>query len=156
MMKQKWLEPALVLAVFFLDRFTKALTLKYLYHKSEAVLPFFRLTYVENTGVAFGMFRDGNNFFIAFSAILIAALLIFRWKSPGLGLGASAGLALVLGGALGNFYDRLSYGFVVDFFDLSFFPAVFNIADSAITLGAVFLALGLNRGEGGSNEVRKQ
>lgn len=147
-MNKKWLEPALVLAVFFSDRFTKALTLKYLYQRSEEVLPFLRFTYVENTGVAFGMFRDSNSFFIAFSAILITALLIFRWKSSGLGFGAFAGLALVLGGALGNLYDRLAYGFVVDFFDLSFFPAVFNIADSSITVGAILLALGLNRAEG--------
>ena len=136
-------EPALVLAVFFLDRLTKTLTLRHLYLKSEAVLPFLKLTYVENTGVAFGMFRDSNNFFIAFSAILVAALLIFRYKYSGFGKAASAGLALVLGGAFGNLYDRLAYGFVVDFFDLSFFPAVFNVADSAITAGAVPLALGM-------------
>ena len=142
-MKHKWLEPALITAVFFSDRLTKTLALRHLYLKSEAVLPFLKLTYVENTGVAFGMFRDSNNFFIAFSVILIAALLIFRRKCSGRGMAALAGLALVLGGALGNLYDRLAYGFVVDFFDLSFFPAVFNIADSAITIGAVLLALGL-------------
>ncbi|MEI7481904.1 MAG: signal peptidase II [Elusimicrobiota bacterium] len=137
------LEPALVLAVFSLDRLTKALTLKYLYLKSEVILPFLRFTYVENTGVAFGMFRDSNNFFIVFSVILIAALIVMRLKYSGQGLAASVGLALVLGGALGNLYDRLAYGFVVDFFDFSFFPAVFNIADSAITVGAFFLILGL-------------
>ena len=142
-MNNKWLEPSLMLAVFFLDRFTKTFALKHLYLKSAAILPFFKLTYVENTGVAFGMFRGGNNFFIVFSAILIAALLVFRRKCSGRGLAASAGLALVLGGALGNLYDRLAYGFVVDFFDFSFFPAVFNIADSAITVGACFLAIGL-------------
>lgn len=143
----KALEPALILAVFLFDRLTKTLTLKCLYLKSEAVLPFLKLTYVENTGVAFGMFRDSNNFFIGFSVVLIAALLVFRRKCSGRGRIASAGLALVLGGALGNLYDRLAYGFVVDFFDLSFFPAVFNVADSAITVGAVFLAVGL-RDEG--------
>ena len=139
----KGLEPALVLAVFILDRVTKALTIRHLYFKSEAVLPFLKLTYVENTGVAFGMFRNSNTFFIVFSIILIAAILIFRARSPRRCLAASAGLALVLGGALGNLCDRLSYGFVVDFLDLSFFPAVFNVADSAITVGAVFLAAGL-------------
>ena len=139
----KALEPSLVLAVFFLDRLTKTLTIKQLYFKSEAVLPFFKLTYVENTGVAFGMFRNSNTFFIVFSVVLIAAILIFRLRSPVGGLAARAGLALVLGGALGNLCDRLTYGFVIDFLDLSFFPAVFNIADSAITVGAVLLAVGL-------------
>jgi len=165
-MNYKLLEPALVLTVFILDRLTKYYTLKHLYHRSVDVLPFFKLTYVQNTGVAFGMFRDSNSFFIVFSAILIVALLVFRRKMPGLSplgsqpfswrqcgspaaaaWGQRAGLALVLGGALGNLYDRLVYGFVVDFFDLSFFPAVFNVADSAITAGAILLAIGLNTGQ---------
>ena len=98
-------EPALVLAIFSLDRFTKALAIKHLYLKSEVILPFLRFTYVENTGVAFGMFRDSNNFFIAFSVVLIAALLVFRMKCSVRGLAATAGFALVLGGALGNLYD---------------------------------------------------
>ncbi|OGS08398.1 MAG: hypothetical protein A2270_04780 [Elusimicrobia bacterium RIFOXYA12_FULL_51_18] len=200
-MKYKLLEPLLVLAVFSLDRLAKFFILKRLYLKSVEVLPFLKLTYVQNTGVAFGMFRDSNNFFIVFSAILIVALLLFRRKVPDFaasgghffrgiepqaetalpqsradsGYGPAAvsgfiaakkkywrhlnsraaavcftrfGLALVLGGALGNLYDRLAYGFVVDFFDLSFFPAVFNVADSAITAGAVLLAMGLNSGHG--------
>lgn len=135
--------PLLTAAVFFSDRLTKELAVSRLYYKSEQVLPFLKLTYVQNTGVAFGMFRNGNNFFIVFSAALIAAILVFGRKYAGRCAASSAGLALVLGGALGNLYDRLNYGFVVDFFDLSFFPAVFNVADSAITVGAVFLALGL-------------
>lgn len=164
-MKYKLFEPALVLTVFVLDRLGKFFILKHLFHRSVEVLPFFRLTYVQNTGVAFGMFRDSNNFFIVFSVLLIAALLIFRRKAPGFpapgtlelswrhlcspaaaAFAQRAGLALVLGGALGNLYDRLAYGFVVDFFDLSFFPAVFNVADSAITAGAILLAIGLNTG----------
>ena len=161
-MNYKLFEPALVLTVFVLDRLTKAFTLKHLYHRSVEVLPFFKLTYVQNTCVAFGMFRDSNGFFIVFSAVLIAALLVFRRKMPGFSasgaqpfswrqfgspaaaaLAQRTGLALVLGGALGNLYDRLVYGFVVDFLDLSFFPAVFNVADSAITAGAILLAIGL-------------
>ncbi len=140
---KKLLTPAVILAVFALDRVSKAAVLARLYQKSEAVLPFFRLTYAENTGVAFGMFRDSNLFFMVFSAGLVAALLLLRRRIQAHGRLASAGLALVLGGALGNLYDRIAYGFVVDFFDLSFFPAVFNVADSAITVGAFFLALGM-------------
>ena len=152
-MNNKWLEPSLVLAVFFSDRLSKFFILKRLYLKSAEVLPFFKLTYVENTGVAFGMFRGVNSFFIVLSAVLIAALLIFRRNHPVRPPAVAAGLALVLGGALGNLYDRLAYGFVVDFFDFSFFPAVFNVADSAITAGAVLLALGLNSG---GKEVKRQ
>jgi signal peptidase II len=145
MAKLKWLEPSLVLAVFLSDRSAKSLVIARLLHGSAEIVPFLKLTYVENTGVAFGMFRDSNGFFIVFSAVLVATLLVFRRKASGLGPVARTGLALVLGGALGNLYDRIVYGFVVDFFDLSFFPAVFNVADSSITAGAFLLAIGLNQ-----------
>ena len=140
---KKSLTPALVLLVFVLDRVTKAWALKSLFGRSVAVLSFFRLTYAENTGVSFGLFKDRNMFFLAFSAGLVGVLLLLRRKIQAHGAAAALGFALVLGGALGNLYDRISYGFVVDFFDFSFFPAVFNVADSAITCGAVLLALGM-------------
>ena len=84
-----------------------------------------------------------------FSAGLVAVLLFVRRRIQAHGRAASAGLALVLGGALGNLYDRLAYGFVVDFFDFSFFPAVFNVADSAITAGAVLMAWGMRDDKSG-------
>lgn len=135
--------PGVILALFAADRLAKAWALKALYGKSVALLPFFRLTYAENTGVAFGMFSDSNRFFIVFSIVLVGVLLFMRRRIERHGAAAALGLALVLGGALGNLYDRFAYGFVVDFFDFSFFPAVFNVADSGITVGAALLALGI-------------
>lgn len=135
--------PAIILSLFLLDRASKAWALKSIYGRSVEVLPFFRLTYAENTGVAFGMFRDSNTFFLVFSAVLVAVLLFLRRRIEKHGALPAVGLALVLSGALGNMFDRIAYGFVVDFFDFSFFPAVFNVADSAITVGAVLLALGI-------------
>lgn len=143
MSARKFLSPAIVLSVFLLDRFTKGLVLEKLYFSTVKVLPFFSLQYVENTGVSFGMFRDNNAFFIVFSAVLIGALMIFRRRLAAHGAAAEAGAALVLGGALGNLYDRIAYGHVVDFLDFSFFPAIFNVADASITVGAVLLAFGM-------------
>jgi len=140
---KKLIGPAIILSIFVLDRASKHWALKALYMKSVQVLSFFHLTYAENTGVAFGMFRDSNLFFLLFSSVLIAVLLYLRRQIEAYGRLAAAGLALVLGGALGNLYDRIAYGFVVDYFDFSFFPAVFNVADSAITVGAVLMALGM-------------
>ena len=140
---KKLLSPAIVLAVFLLDRFTKSWTLAHLLHRSVAVLPFLKFTYAENTGVAFGMFHGNNLFFMGVSSSLVVVLLLMRRRIQSYGFIPAAGLALVLAGAIGNLYDRVAYGFVVDFFDLSFFPAVFNVADSAITVGAVLMALGI-------------
>jgi signal peptidase II len=140
---KRLLTPAIVLSVFLLDRLAKAWVLERLYAQSVKVLPFLRLTYAENTGVSFGLFRDRNLFFMVFSAALVIALLLLRRRIQAHGRVAALGLALVLGGALGNLYDRISYGFVVDFLDFSFFPAVFNVADSAITAGAALLAWGM-------------
>ncbi len=131
------LNSGLALAVFAADRLSKALIIEHLYFSSRRVLPFFSLNYVENTGIAFGMLRDKNLFFVFSNTFFLILLLLFRRKfSQPL---ESAGLHLVIGGALGNIYDRLAYGFVVDFFDFSFFPAVFNVADAAITAGACLI-----------------
>lgn len=141
-MNNKLLDPAILLSVFLADRLAKALAMTHLPAPVQ-LAPFFSLTYVENTGAAFGMFRGNNIFFIVTSSVLVCALLILRRKMPE--RNSRIGMALILGGALGNLYDRLAYGYVVDFFDLAFFPAVFNLADSAITVGAGFLALGLKK-----------
>jgi signal peptidase II len=134
--------PAILLAILVTDRFSKAWVLQALPGAPRELLPFLRLTYAENTGVAFGMFHGNNHFFIIVSLLLVAGLFYWRRRIFACGAAATAGLALVLAGAVGNIYDRLSYGFVVDFIDLSFFPAIFNIADSSITVGAALLALG--------------
>jgi len=139
----RFISPAIVLSVFLLDRLSKARALDHLFGRPVQVLPFFQLTYAENTGVAFGMFHGNNIFFIVVSVGLITALLFFRKRIQGYGLVAGTGLSLVLAGALGNLYDRIAYGFVVDFFDFSFFPAVFNVADSSITAGAFLMAFGI-------------
>ncbi|HOI42037.1 MAG TPA: signal peptidase II [Elusimicrobiales bacterium] len=161
MLLRGFLSPAIVLSVILLDRLTKWLVLENLRCAGRELLPFLSLTYVENTGVSFGMFRGNNGFFIVFSAVLVCALMFFRRRLAAHGAAAGAGAALVLGGAVGNLYDRIVYGHVVDFVDLSFFPAVFNVADASITAGAVLLAFGMRdegpaSGPGREQEERKK
>jgi signal peptidase II len=137
------LRPAVVVALIALDRATKLWAAGVLRPRgSIPVLPFFELTYVENTGAAFGLGRGANGVFIVVSAVLIGALvyLLRRWPKKDLVL--QAGGLLVLSGALGNLYDRVAYKFVVDFLYLHHWP-VFNVADSCITVGACLLAWGL-------------
>jgi len=110
---------------------------------------FFRITHVHNTGAAFGLFQ-GQSFLLTIVALvgitvlLVYALVIYRrFPLSDSKLGRSI-LGLVLGGAVGNLIDRLRFGYVTDFIDVGLWPA-FNIADSAITIGAILLACSLLR-----------
>ena len=115
--------------------------------ESRAVTPFFNLVLVFNKGAAFSFLASAQGWqTLFFAAIAIVAsmaivFLILKNESRKLFCG---GLALILGGALGNLYDRIAYGHVVDFLDFHamgwHFPA-FNVADSAITVGAGILIL---------------
>lgn len=104
---------------------------------------FFRLTYLQNTGASFGMFQDGAIFFTIFSTIslliMLAIMIFMRRMIPFLDTKAGKiALGLVSAGTLGNLIDRYNLGFVVDFINFSFWPA-FNVADSAIVIGALLL-----------------
>ncbi|MDE2490816.1 MAG: signal peptidase II [Elusimicrobia bacterium] len=129
------------------DRATKLWALHVLRFRAPIrILPFFELSYVENTGAAFGLglgHRGANGFFIAVSGVLIVVLLGFLRRWPKDNLWLQAGGTLVLAGAVGNLYDRIAYRFVVDFLYLHHWP-VFNVADSCITVGALMLAWGLS------------
>jgi signal peptidase II len=135
---------ALALAVLALDRATKVWARTWLaVHGPIRLLPYFWLSYVENTGAAFGMgrgSRGSNGFFIALALVLSAALITWRRRLPKKQRLTHIALSLVLAGALGNLYDRVVYGWVIDMFDFRVFP-VFNVADSSITVGACLLAL---------------
>lgn len=101
----------------------------------------FDLTYVQNYGASFGIF-DGMRWPLALLSTVIAAGLL-GWLGGLKRPVAAAGVAFVVGGALGNLYDRIAYGYVVDFFDFSglMFPWVFNVADMSINVGIAFILL---------------
>jgi signal peptidase II len=106
--------------------------------------PFFDLTYVENTGGTFGLFAGGAASRVILSVLSMGVVLGLVYWLAGLARPAAAiGAAFMMGGALGNLYDRLSYGYVVDFLDFSglYFPWVFNLADASIDIGFAFLIL---------------
>ncbi|PKM21507.1 MAG: signal peptidase II [Gammaproteobacteria bacterium HGW-Gammaproteobacteria-14] len=134
--------------VVVLDLWTKALAEQHLVlYRSVEVLSFFNFTLAYNSGAAFSFLADAGGWQRWFFSIvaLVASVVIVGWllKLRGERM-VALGLALILGGALGNLWDRLTLGHVVDFLDFHWagyhFPA-FNIADSAITVGAVLLIL---------------
>jgi signal peptidase II len=133
----------------------------YLYESVEFMGNFFKITYIENPGMAFGL-QMGNKFWFTFLSIAAAlVVLIYLIRLPNEKFSFRFALALIMGGAIGNLIDRLFAGRVVDFLDVEFFdisiPAfnflffnfpgysltrwpVFNIADSAVTCGMILIA----------------
>lgn len=131
------------LAVFIFDQLAKKYISKSLALGSSipVIKNIFHLTLVHNTGVAFGLFKNQQVFFIIITSIVILyiALALFLNRKQN-SLSSRIAFGLILGGACGNLFDRLRLGFIVDFFDFRIWP-VFNIADSAITLGIFLLAI---------------
>jgi signal peptidase II len=140
----RWLWLSAVVVV--LDLATKALvTDAFHYGEVRPVTPFFNLVLVHNTGAAFSFLAQAGGWqrwFFTLVAVAISAALIWMLRKPGTGKLLSFGLALVLGGALGNLHDRVTLGYVVDFIQVHaggyYFPA-FNGAESAITVGVALL-----------------
>ncbi len=94
---------------------------------------------VQNTGAAFGLFKNSGIFLIIISIIVILAVFYYYKKIPAKGF-APLFTGLILGGAVGNLIDRIALGFVRDFIDLRIWPA-FNIADAALTVGVIGLVV---------------
>ena len=141
----RWLWLSVV--AFVLDQFTKQWVIRaFDLYESVNVLPFFNLTYVRNYGAAFSFLADAGGWqrwFFTIIAIAVSAMLLWwlrQCKRSQVLLPVA--FCLILSGAIGNVTDRLIYGYVIDFFDFFYqqwhYPA-FNIADSAIFIGAALL-----------------
>lgn len=139
----------LVVVVVVLDLFTKYQASTLLpYGIPHPQLPVFDLTLLHNTGAAFSFLAQAGGwqrwFFALIAIVVSTVLLVWMARTPYQQRWLGAGLALVLGGALGNLYDRVVQGYVIDFISLHYdgyyFPA-FNLADTAITIGAGMLII---------------
>lgn len=142
----RWYRLALVAIVF--DQLTKLLaSLKLAYGEPVVILPVFNLMLAHNQGAAFSFLHDAGGwqrwFFSALAIAMSIVLMVWMARVRGQKL-LSVGLALILGGAIGNLIDRLRFGHVVDFLSFHwnqhYFPA-FNLADTWITIGAGLLLL---------------
>jgi len=145
-----WITAALVV---ILDRVTKLLVLDHLAVGSwTPVFPGLALTHVHNTGIAFSLFSDGSWLSrVLLHAVILTAVVLIAWMARRHGhhhLLAGLAFGLILGGAVGNLIDRVLYGWVVDFVhlwariaDRGWSWPDFNLADTAITVGAILLIL---------------
>ncbi len=149
----RWL--LLSAVVIVLDLGTKMLATALLqYAEPVTVLPVLDLTLVHNTGAAFSILADAGGwqriFFIVVAAVISVVLVIWLARLAPDEHWLAVALALILGGALGNLYDRVMLGYVIDFISVHYqrwyFPA-FNLADSAITIGAGMILVDMFRPE---------
>jgi signal peptidase II len=142
---------AIAASIIALDRLTKAAIVSEMpLHTTKNIIPgFFDLVHARNTGIAFSMFADASPFIKSFliplfSASAVVMVLVLLWKSEPAARQFHYALVLILSGAAGNLYDRAVYGYVTDFLDVfigTYHWPAFNVADSAITIGAGLLLL---------------
>ena len=136
------------LLIVVVDQLTKAWVISGLDLRAVGQIPILppvlNFTWVENRGVSFGLFGDGSaRWMLSVFSIVVAGVLGWWALKADRRLLVSA-IGLIMGGAIGNVIDRIRFGFVVDFLDFSgtgVFPWVFNVADSAITVGVILLIL---------------
>ncbi len=132
----------IIILGFILDRISKVYAINnFINHPYDGTL--LNFTYLENRGAAFGILQDSRLFFIILTIIIVGYLLYYfikNYKTNKRLLNIS--LAFIITGALGNFYDRLFNGYVVDFIDFAFFEfPVFNIADIFVTVGSILMII---------------
>jgi len=141
----------IALMVIILDQISKAIVVQTInLHESIPVIDgFFNLVHIRNRGIAFGLLNSSNHslgFYIQVPAVILAVIIIAWWlhNSTNNDRHLFFGLALIIGGAIGNLIDRLRYREVIDFLDFhigSYAWPSFNLADSAVTVGAVYLGI---------------
>lgn len=138
----------ITLAVVIADQATKYFALKHLMRSEIAIAPFLNFALAFNTGAAFSFLSDAggwqNLFFVGVAAVVSIVILFMIRRLGANDLQVAVALMLVLGGAVGNVIDRVRFGYVVDFIDVyyqSWHWPTFNIADSAITIGAILLIM---------------
>jgi|SRR5215469_14278788 len=141
----------LALFIVLLDRWTKRLVAARIamYTHIQVIPRFFRITHTENTGAAFSLFADSPSHWktvmlISFSVIAMIVVSILLWNQSRPFTMTGVALSLILGGAFGNLWDRVAAGRVIDFLDVyykTYHWPVFNLADSAIVVGASLLVL---------------
>lgn len=142
--------PLVALLILIIDQVSKGLVVARMEWGQSMDLvswlaPVLRITYVTNTGVAFGLFQGMGDLFLIAALVVVGALFLYYRRLPAGDILLRIALGLQMGGALGNLTDRLWRGAVVDFIDLNFWPfrdwPIFNLADASIVTGVGLLAL---------------
>lgn len=135
----------ITLIIVALDQGTKLLVQKsmQLMQRIELWNGWLSLTYTQNTGAAFSILQSRTILLIIITVAVFILVILNRRQVLTYPRLFQVGLAVALGGAIGNFIDRVRFGYVIDFIDVSIYPAVFNVADSAIVVGVGLIILAI-------------
>lgn len=143
------MEIVIVVVGLLLDRLTKLWAVKTLKDFNDITIidNFFKFSYLENRGAAWGIFQNKLLFLTIITLLVLSGIVIFLVKYKPKDKMIRISFAMIIGGALGNLYDRVIYKYVVDFItlhykDVYYFPT-FNVADMCVVIGTAFLAVGL-------------
>ncbi len=153
-MKKRGVIAGFIVALIVLDQFVKAYVVQNIaLGEVKTWIPnFVSLTYLQNRGAAFSMLQDQQWFFTVITLVVMAGAIWYLHKHLDDSLWTVLGLMLIISGGLSNFIDRVSQGFVVDMFHLDFVNfAIFNVADSYLTVGVVVLLIAMLKEEMNGN-----
>ena len=150
----------LTLIFLLLDIVSKVLVSKYIVlEKSIKIInDFFYITYVRNTGVAWSMFSSKTILVLLVSSFIILGIVLYIYNNRPKNKLEKVAYSMILGGAIGNFVDRIIYGYVIDFIDIKIFGydyPIFNLADSFIVIGVILLVIYTWRCNNGNKGNRK-
>ena len=153
-MKKRGIVAGIIVSLIVLDQLVKAYVVQNIaLGEIKSWIPnLVSLTYLQNRGAAFSMLQDQQWFFAVITLVVMAGAIWYLHKHIEDSLWIVFGLILIIAGGLGNFIDRISQGFVVDMFHLDFVNfAIFNVADSYLTVGVVVLLLAMLKEEMNGN-----
>ena len=139
--KNLW-SAVMIIVIIAIDQLTKYFAKSALYpdKAKDFIKGFIEFRYAENTGMAFSMFSGARWFFVALTAVVVIAMFVYMFKKCQKNLWLYWTIGVLISGAVGNLIDRIFLGYVIDFINPTFVNfAIFNIADCAVTLGAVSL-----------------
>jgi len=147
-LKKNYIYILIIILMFVIDRASKEYVIKFFLSYQEPsyyLFPFLNLTLVWNSGMAFGLFESESNTYHIISAIIASVIIILIiWLYKSKLLVEKIALSIVIGGAIGNLFDRIKYNAVPDFIDMhyrDFHWFVFNVSDIVITIGIILLLL---------------
>lgn len=122
----------------------------------EVIQNFFSLSYLENTGVAFGLLKNMSWLYIPMTIVGCGVIIVMLFRYKHHTFWSYSAITLILAGGIGNLVDRIVLGYVVDFFNVHFFPFIFNFADCCVVVGAILFVIAVLTSTGDKHKDKNE